>query len=296
MRSTVAILGTGLIGTSLGLALRKGSGRSLRSTAAASPRLQIVGWDTRPSNARSALKRGGISKIANSMEDAVRDASTVVIATPLDSAIEMAPRVIASAARGCLVIDVTPVKVPMLRAVGNALRSRRDVGYVSTHPMAGREKGGPSYADAALFQGRPMALVAPPSPRSQQALRRAEALAKKLGALPLRMTARAHDRAVAVVSALPQLAAIALTLAAAADKRSAKLAGPGFRDMTRLAMSPFDIWKPAIASNRREIVRCLRALERATTQVGAAARQGDIRAMERLFSKARAARKRVGGV
>ncbi|HEU5480058.1 MAG TPA: prephenate dehydrogenase dimerization domain-containing protein, partial [Candidatus Tumulicola sp.] len=134
----------------------------------------------------------------------------------------------------------------------------------------------------------------------EKALKRASRLVKMLGAQPLRMTAAAHDCAVAAMSALPQLASIALTLAASdaagltASRRAAsRLAGPGYKDATRIAMSPYDIWRPAIAANRREILRCLRALERSTARIARAARQADARAMERLFSKARSVRKRV---
>jgi len=113
VKSTVAILGTGLIGTSLGLALR---------ASTHGKRLRIIGWDARPSNARAALKRHGITEIAASMEEAVRDADVVIIATPLDAALELAPRVIVAAAKGALIVDVAPVKGPMLRAARRRLR------------------------------------------------------------------------------------------------------------------------------------------------------------------------------
>jgi len=296
VKSTVAILGTGLIGTSLGLALLSHRNRAV-DLYGRPPRPRIIGWDARPSNARAALKRRGITEITDSMEEAVREADVIVIATPLDAALELAPRVIAAAAKGALIFDVTPVKGPMLRAVRLPLRRRPDVAYVSGHPMAGREKGGARNADASLFKGRPFALVAPAHARSRDALKRASALVNRVGGAALRMSAPAHDRAVAAMSALPQLASIALVLAATeiGGKKASLLAGPGFTDATRLAMSPYDIWRPAIGANRREIVRCLRELERVTARVTSAARQANVRAMERLFSKAGAARRRVVG-
>jgi prephenate dehydrogenase len=240
------------------------------------------------------LKRKGITEIANSMEEAVRDAEVILIATPLDAAVKLAPRVIAAAPKGSLVLDVTPVKAPMLTATRAALRKRPDIGYVSAHPMAGREKGGAANADRRLFEGRPFALIAL-SPKRRDAATKAIRLVKRLRARPVPMTAKAHDRAVAAMSALPQLASIALALAAAQSggKAAVKLAGPGFNDATRLALSPYDIWKPAIAANRRQITRGLRDLERTVARLARAARQADVRAMERLFSKARSARRRV---
>lgn len=313
MRSTVAILGTGLIGTSLGLALLRRAGRDTsrrlpgvpldkwsglaalhKKPSVARPPLRIVGWDVRPSNARAALKRGGITEIAKSMEEAVRAAAIVVIATPLDSAIKLAPRVIAAAHKGSLILDVAPVKAPMLLATRPALRRRPDVGYVSAHPMAGREKGGAANAGPTLFEGRPIALIALTSNR-RNADARAVRFAKRLGARPVKMTVKEHDRAVAAMSALPQLASIALALAATqtGGRGAARLAGPGFSDATRLAMSPYDIWEPALAANRRHVTKGLRELERTLARVARAARQPDVRAMERLFSEARSARKRV---
>jgi len=292
VRSTVAIIGTGLIGTSLGLALRETDSRQRRRKR---ERLRIIGWDVRPSHARAALRRGGITEIAKSMEEAVCDASVIVIATPLDAARKIAPRVIAAAAKGALIIDVTPVKATMLRAVKAPLRKRPDIGYVSAHPMAGREQGGASNAVSRLFENRPFALIVAPSRKGRAAAVQAGRLVKELRAIPLRMSAQTHDRAVAAMSALPQLASIALVLAAAqtGGRTAMLLAGPGFRDTTRLATSPYDIWEPAIAANRREITRGLRALERTMARLTRAARQADVRAMERLFSEARAARKRV---
>lgn len=285
MKSSVAILGTGLIGTSIGLALRK--------------KATVIGWDARPSNARTARRRLGITKIAKTMEEAAADADIVVIAVPLDAALTLAPSVINAAKPGALILDVVPVKRPMLRAVKTPLRKRRDLGYVSTHPMAGREKAGAAHADAAMFVGRPFALIAaePMSPvTSRKALRRAAVFARALGAKPLRMSADDHDRGVAAASALPQLASVALAIAVEASGGAARrLAGPGVKDATRLAASPFSIWGAAIKANRREILGCLDALRRVTADVTSAARQADVRAMERLFLKAKAARKRVVG-
>ena len=231
------------------------------------------------------------------MEEAVAGAGVVVIAVPLDAAVKLAPRVIAAVPPDALVLDVAPVKRPMLRAVRPALRKRPDVRYVSAHPMAGREKAGPAHADAGLFVARPFALVIDPSVSSRQAVAAAAAVARALGAVPVRVTAAGHDRAVAAVSALPQLSSIALMLAVAASGGAAAkaLAGPGLKDATRLAASPYSVWRPALAANRRELLRCLGALRRAAADVGRAARQADVRALARLFSKAGAARRRVVG-
>jgi prephenate dehydrogenase len=281
---SVAIVGTGLIGTSIGLALRAG-GRSAPA---------VVGWDSSKIACTAALRKGGLTAIARSLDDAIARADVVIIAAPLDAAIAVLPRVIAGAKSGCLVMDVAGVKGPVVAAARRAMRKRQDVGFVSCHPMAGREHAGAAHAEAGLFNGGPFALVAPPQKGRALALDRAERFARRLGAKPLRMTAQAHDRLVAATSALPQLASIVLALAvdAASEGRTGTLSGPGYADATRLAASPYRIWGPALAANKPAVARALRQFERALRIVRDALERLDDRSMERLFFQAAAARRR----
>jgi prephenate dehydrogenase len=282
---SVAVIGTGLIGTSIALALRSARGRT--------PTLR--GWDTRKASRVAAAASRAFDAIARSMEEAVEDADIVIIAAPLDATIKLLPRVIATVKKGALVIDVTGVKAPVVAAAGKALRKRPDLGFVSGHPMAGREKAGAANADPALFAGRSFALCAPAHPRRAAALARAELLVRSLRAKPVRIPPEAHDRLVAATSALPQLCSLALALAvdAATAGKARSLAGPGYADATRLAASPYRIWRPVLKATRPAVVRALRHFERALRDLIAAARRADDRAMERLFLRAAASRRRV---
>jgi prephenate dehydrogenase len=283
--SIVAVLGTGLIGASIGLALRARGRR----------RTEIIGWDPRRAALTAASHRNAITRRAASMEDAVHGAGTIVLAAPLDAIVAMAPRVIATSRRGALILDVGAVKRPVLAAVKAALRGRPDVGYVSGHPIAGRERPGAGSADPRLFEDRAFILVAPPQARQAKALSAAATFVRRLGAVPVRLDARDHDRVAAATSALPQLASIALAIAVddAIGPRSKPFSGPGYRDATRLALSPFDIWGPALKANAANVRAAVRALCRAVSIVRRAVDRGDNAALDRLFSKGAKARRRV---
>jgi prephenate dehydrogenase len=283
---SVAIIGTGLIGTSIGLALRRAAVNTV-----------IAGWDSRKANLARSQVRGGITRRSRSLEDALTDAQIVVLACPIEAIEALLPRTMSSAQRGALIIDVGSVKAPVIAIARRALRSRPDVQFVGGHPMAGSEHSGPAHADAELFAGRPFALVAPPQRGRARALARAATFVRQLGALPVRMSTREHDRLVAAVSALPQLASLALALAvdSAAGPRAKALAGPGYRDATRLAASPFSIWKSALTENRVAVRDALQCLDEVLDTLSTALAHGDEAALSRLFSRAAAARRRVVG-
>ena len=285
---SVAVIGTGLIGTSIGLALL--TTRRSRATA-------IAGWDPRPAALRAALRRRGITRAARSLADAVSGADLVVLAAPLEQIVALVPKAIAAADDGALIIDVVGLKKQVVTAARRALRERPRVLFVGGHPMAGREVAGAAHADPSLFAGRIFALVDPFQPARARAQHKAERFVRMLGALPVCLTPAVHDRTVVATSALPQLAAIALAIAVeSASGREAKtLAGPGYRDATRLAASPFSMWASVLEASKPALVRVLRHFERVLARVVKAARQSDRRAMRRLFFRAAAARRRVVG-
>lgn len=287
---TVAIIGTGLIGTSIALALR--------SRQRVPP--QIVGWDPQRKALLAAHKRRALTRTAHSLADAVSGADTVVLAAPLDAVIALVPHVVAAAPSGALVMDVAGLKKPVVAAALKALRARPDILFASGHPLAGRERAGAVHAQADLFVGRPFLLTIPAQRRRTIAVAkvkaRATAFARQLGAKPVLLTAKEHDDLIAVTSALPQLASIALALGvqrALAATGGKSVAGPGYADATRLAASPYHIWRPVLKASSPAVARALRHLTQALQEVENAARQPNDRAMERLFSRAAKARRRV---
>jgi prephenate dehydrogenase len=179
-------------------------------------------------------------------------------------------RVLRQAARaappGLVITDVTSVKGPIVREA-RRLGLRR---FVGGHPIAGNEGRGFAASSADLFRGR--AWVLTPEGAMPDAVRRVREIARAAGARPVTLGAGAHDRALAFLSHLPQVVAWALAAAAEADpvaRRALGLAGPGFRDMTRLARSPRPLWREILAENRGEVSRALAAFARALGEEGA---------------------------
>jgi prephenate dehydrogenase len=281
----VAIIGMGLIGASIGLALHARAKRR---------RIRITGFDTRRAHANIARRRGAIDRVATSLRAAVADADVVVLAVPLRSVVALLPAVMRAAAPGALVIDVAGQKLPVAAAAMPLLARQPSATFIGGHPMAGAEFAGPDRAAADLFRGRPFALCSLPQPGGAETVRRADRFVRALGAVPVHVDAALHDRIVAATSALPQLVASAVALAAADLLDDAKgLIGPGFDSVTRLAQSPPDLWTGPILTGRRNIVRVLTVFEERLRSVRQAIERGDAPRMRRLLRSAGAAQRRL---
>jgi prephenate dehydrogenase len=240
----VAIVGLGLVGGSLARALvRRG--------------YRVTGID-RPIVVRRALAARAIARGATRAE-AAASSELVVLAAPPAANLRLLRRLARVAPPGLVLTDVSSVKRAIVReATRLGLR-----GFVGGHPMAGSEKRGFAASSAGLFAGATWWLV--PS-RSAEANRAVRALVRDAGARPVTTDAATHDRALAFLSHAPQLVAWALVEAARSDRVARphlRHAGPGFRDMTRLARSPRRLWKDILLANRGEVGRALAALARA---------------------------------
>jgi prephenate dehydrogenase len=202
--------------------------------------------------ATRAITHGGTRAEAAAASD------IVVLAAPPATNLRLLRRLARVAPGGLVLTDVSSVKGEIVREAGRlGLR-----GFVGGHPMAGTEKQGFAASTAGLFQGRTWWLV--PS-RSARANRSVRAIVRAAGARPVTTDAATHDRAMAFLSHAPQVVAWALLDAARADpvaRRQLYHAGPGFRDMTRLASSPRRLWQDILAANRAEVRRALAALGR----------------------------------
>lgn len=242
-RPRVAIIGLGLVGGSLARALTR---RGYRVTG--------IDW---PLVVREALATRAITRAATRAEAAVTS-DVVVLAAPPATNLRLLRRLARVAPPGLVLTDVSSVK-------GEIVREARRLGlpgFVGGHPMAGTEKSGFAASTADLFQRATWWLV--PS-RSARANRVVRSIVRDAGARPLTTDAPTHDRVMAFLSHAPQVVAWALLEAARSDRvarRHVRHAGPGFRDMTRLARSPRALWQGILASNRVELRRALAALGR----------------------------------
>lgn len=232
----IRIIGTGLLGTSLGLAL--------------SPRHEIQLEDASPMTAALAQDLGAGTEVTD--ESAAPD--LVIVATPPDVAADTVNRALTDFP-DALVTDVASVKAIVLAEVGPG-RER----YVGSHPMAGRERSGAIAADGDLFIGRPWVVV-PHETSRPDAVETVKRIAMEVGGFPIEMSAAAHDSAVARVSHVPQLMSslVAATLVDAPPS-SLDLAGQGLRDVTRIAGSDPKLWSTIIAGNPSSVADILREI------------------------------------
>lgn len=235
---SVLIVGTGLIGSSVGLALCR------------------EGLDVTLEDADAAHLRVAVSIGAGTPGPPATDPDLVVVAVPPSLVAPVTAEVLRRYPRAP-VTDVGSTKqaaLSQLRAtVGSGALDR----YVGSHPMAGSERSGPLAAQADLFAGRTWA-VTPHPEAGPEAVRAVECLARRCSAVPVRLSPAAHDEAVALVSHLPQVAASVVggLLSGAADDQLV-LAGQGVRDVTRIAASDPDLWSQILAVNAEPVARLL---------------------------------------
>lgn len=268
---TVAVVGTGLVGASVGLALRRRH-----------PGLDVVGADASEAAGLEALRRGALSRVAG-LGAAVAGADLVVLAPPLDALPGLFEAVAPHVREGALVTDAGSVKGPVVEA-SRALPS--GVRFVGGHPMAGAAVGGPENADPLLFENAVWVLTPSPTVAGPEAAPEARWLVEAVGARPVWMAAARHDVVAATVSHLPQLLAVALVEHAAATGPDALgLAAGGFRDMTRIAGSPFGTWGPILRDNRDAVAAVLEAFAGRLLEVRREVLDGP-RGLEAAFERA----------
>jgi len=275
----VAILGTGLIGGSFALALRKHF-----------PDTTVVGWD-KAHVVRHAFERGAIHVGAGDLLPAVAGADLIYVALPVGHTIELLPEIARLAPPLCLVTDAASTKRSVCAVASDSFREG-GAHFLGGHPMAGKEISGIAAADADLFRGSKYALIT--SAAHENAPKATEprvakfvALIEKLGAEPVWLSAETHDRAAAVVSHLPQLLAVALAgvVRDQTDETGlpVTLAGRGLRDALRLAGSPYSVWRDIVLTNSDNLDRVLDQMIQALEQIRSDLRT---RALEEQFSAA----------
>ncbi len=239
---SVAIVGTGLIGASFGLALRKAGFQG-----------RITGVSSAPAIA-GALAIGAIDGAAP-LAEAVAHADLVFLSQAIGRILDTIRHLDPLARPGALVTDAGSTKCEI---VDLARRHITRCQFLGGHPMAGKEKRGPAAADADLFRGRTWALTPDdPAELSTPTTTDFRGWLDRIGARTLVLDADEHDRAVSWTSHLPQLASTAL--AATVPERWLALAGPGLEDMTRLALGSYDLWRDIVATNTEYIERALAA-------------------------------------
>jgi prephenate dehydrogenase len=260
--TAVSIVGVGLIGGSFALALRK-AGFPGRIIGVSSPR-----------TIERAFQLGVIDE-ALPLEDAAAQSDVIYLAQPIAGILDTLDRLTALAP-STLITDAGSTKYAIMQ------RAKSLPNFIGGHPMAGKESRGVEHADPDLFRGRPYVLTEP-EPWLMNWVER-------IGARPVILAPEEHDRLVALVSHLPQLISTALACELGAEPRAASVVGPGALDMTRLAASPYDIWRDIFATNAESIDAALGNFIARLEQVRTRLRAGDL---ETEFAIAAEAAKRL---
>ncbi len=242
-QSQVAIIGTGLIGTSVGLALQTLKTKSF----------EIVGADRDRTNSRQAKKLGALDREVGSIEEAVSGAGLVIVAVPVIATRRLFEQMAPFVKPGTIITDTCSTKSDVMGWARELLPDH--IHFVGGHPMAGKEKSGPDAATADLFKGATWA-VTPAAGAAQEAVSVVLNLVETLGANPMYIDPGEHDQYAAAISHLPIAISVALFRMVRDShgwEDAGLLAGPGFRDLTRLA-SGDPIMSADIMETNREAV------------------------------------------
>jgi len=274
----VAIVGVGLIGGSIGLALRE---RKLADS--------VVGIGRRQGSLRIARRAGAVTNTTIDIAKGVAEAELVVLCSPVGLIVEHARIAAQHAPEGTLITDAGSTKRTIVDALDGALP--RGCRFLGGHPLAGSEKSGPSYARADLFEGR-VAILTPTPDTQAHDYDLLEAFWQALGAVVVKMSADEHDRTLAMISHLPHAAAS--TLAATMPEVYLRLGGTGLRDTTRLAAGSPVLWRQIMAENREYVLGALEAYGRKLANFHAALRDRDYEKLEQLLDEGKKNRDALG--
>jgi len=255
---SIAILGTGLLGTSVGLALRAAGFQGV-----------IIGWNRDRAHAETARGMGALDRIADDAITAARDAQVVLISVPIYATLDLMGQLSPVLGPEHLVTDVGSTKGQITDAADRLFNTPERAGFLPGHPMAGKERGGAELADADLFRGTVWLFTDFPAwPRSEKATALARSWREwvvSIGARGIDLEPKRHDELVAWVSHLPQLTATAMSALLqdrVGDAPELKdVGGRALREMTRLGASPFSMWRDIALTNTEAIDAALQALE-----------------------------------
>ena len=240
----IAIIGLGLIGSSIGLALKRSNWQ----------KAEIVGYARRSEVAQTALEMGVVDITSESLEESVESAELVIIATPVLAVKEILTKVAPHLVSGCIITDTASTKLQVLQWAKELLP--KEISFIGGHPMAGKETFGIKAAEAQLFDNCAYCLI-PASQVKPTAVQIVTSMVEMIGAIPITISAEEHDRLVAGISHLPLLLSAALVMATTQHpswEQMSQLASSGYRDITRLASGNPEVNAHICLSNRGAIV------------------------------------------
>ena len=279
----VAIIGLGLLGGSIGLAIEENA-----------PDIVTTGWDRDAAVRAAAARRNLVGSVCDSAAEAVASADLVILCVPVGAMEEAARELAPHLPKGAIVSDVGSSKKSVLDALGAALP---DHTVIPAHPVAGTEQSGPDAGFATLFEGR-WCILTPPTDADEAAVDALSEFWTKLGAKVELMDPDHHDLVLAVTSHIPHL--IAFTIVGTASdleevtrSEVIKYSAGGFRDFTRIAASDPVMWRDVFLNNKGAVLEMLGRFTEDLTAMQRAIRSGNGEALHELFSRTRAIRREV---
>ena len=283
----LALIGCGLMGGSFALALRQ-----------AGLVTQVAGFSASEATRQKALRLGVIDVSCASAAEAAQGADLVLVAVPVRATEDTLRAIDPALSADALVMDVGSTKGDVVSAARSALQQHL-ANFVPAHPIAGKEVAGIEHADATLYRDRQAILTPLPENPSERVLL-AHQVWQALGSRVLELSPEAHDASFAAVSHLPHLAAFALVNAVARQPHGAQhlsLAGPGFRDFSRIAASDPSVWRDILLANRDEVLHQSALMREALHEFERAMQAGDAGQLQRLIEEASQTRSRwrLGG-
>ncbi|MDD5449572.1 MAG: prephenate dehydrogenase [Candidatus Omnitrophica bacterium] len=275
----VTIIGVGLMGGSIGLALKK------RRMAG-----EVTGVFRRASTLKKALKHKAVDKASETIEGGVKDADLIILATPVHSIPGLARESLKYAKKGAIITDIGSTKKWIVDSVDKMFGRSKKVFFVGSHPMAGSEHAGVEYAKKDLFKNSPCIVTSTPK-TDKKALDKVVKFWRELGLSVAVMSPSEHDRSVSLISHLPHL--VAFSLAGAVPVKDLAYAAEGFKDTTRVAMSDPRLWTDIFLSNRKEIVKAGSCFEKYYKKIITAIAKGNYSEVVGLLEKAKTIREHI---
>lgn len=263
----VAICGVGLIGGSIGLSIKR---QKLCR--------QVIGVSRHKKSLLLAKKMGAID-IGSQTFDIIKDVDFLILATPVKTIIQLAPRISKIIKKGCFVTDVGSSKAEIVSALTKIFPN-----YIGTHPLAGSQKRGVINSQAEMFKGS-ICILTPVNNSSKSALKKMRLFWSKLGARTVLLTPATHDKILSFVSHLPHI--VAFSLIGIIPRRYLRFASSGFKDTTRIAASESSLWVDIFLSNQKSIISSIDLLQGALSKIKFIIKKNDRNALNRTLQQAK---------
>ena len=272
---TIAVVGVGLIGGSIGLAAvrRKLAGR-------------IIGIGRNEAKLKRAIKLGAISEYATSIAKGVAEADLVVVCTPVDHIVEHATEAISAGKPNAIVTDAGSTKGSIVAAMTSSGSS-----FIGSHPLAGSDQTGVEHSREDLFEGR-VVVVTPTRKNSDDQVNRLSSFWSSLGSEVLSMSPRAHDAALASTSHLPHVLASALAKATSED--NLRLTAGGWQDTTRIAAADPELWQQILLDNEKDVLKSIDRFTKVLQMYREAIENRSASKLKRLLQQGKMRRDAVG--